>query len=265
MILFALALLLAALLAGPWVVRAYWVRKSSNPVRRGVARAGELGCFSCHGSLGSSGLKDPGAESLEVPAWSGGMYMMYVKNDHDIQHYVLEGSVPKVEGGQGSAGTPPPRAAVAMPAFRGMLSGSDLDDLTAAYKVLSQMVDPPAGSPMERGFQLARTWSCFSCHGAGGSGGAPNPGSLTGFIPGWYGADFKDLVRDRGEFDSWVRRGRLDRLQAKPLAAYFLSHQRISMPAYQRFSPSELDDLWAYFRWLGETGGGSREGKEPKS
>jgi len=256
-----LALLLAATVAGPWLFQVYWGRRSSNPVRRGIARAQALGCTSCHGHLGSSGVKDPGAESLEVPAWSGGMSMMYVRNDADIHRYILEGSVPTLER-PAEGGGPPPRPAVAMPSFRSVLSGSDLDDLTAAFRLLAGMVTPPEGSPAALGRELARQWQCFSCHGPGGSGGLPNPGSFAGFIPGWYGPDFGDLVRTRGEFNDWILKGRNQRLDANPLAARFLSRQRIQMPAYARFAATDLDHLWAYTRWLEQTAGGVRSEEE---
>ena len=261
-ILSGLALILVALLAGPWVFQIYWAQRSSNPVRRGVVRARELGCFSCHGNLGTAGLKDPGGDNLEVPAWNGGMSMMYVQNDSDIHHYILEGSIPKVESPD--ANGKPVQAAVAMPSFRRVLKGSDLEDLTAAFKVLSAMVSPSAGSPEERGLSLARTWGCFSCHGPNGSGGLPNPGSFAGFIPGWYGPDFHDTVRDRTEFDDWVHEGRIARFDSNPLAARFMTRQRIQMPAYRRFSTADLDDLWATTRWLEETDGGSRPGRNAK-
>ncbi|MCI0568610.1 MAG: cytochrome c [Acidobacteria bacterium] len=264
-ILSGLALILVALVAGPWVFQIYWAHRSSNPVRRGVVRARELGCFSCHGNLGTAGLKDPGGDNLEVPAWNGGMSMMYVQNDSDIQRYILDGSIPKVASPDPStASGTPPKAEVAMPAFRSALRGSDLADLTAAFKVLAAMVSPPSGSPEERGFNQARTWGCFSCHGPNGSGGLPNPGSFAGFIPGWYGPDFHDTVRDRSEFDAWVREGRIARFESNPVAARFTARQRIQMPAYRRFSPGDLDDLWAYARWLEETDGGTRAGRDAK-
>ena len=259
------ALLLGALLSGPWILRSFWARRSSNPVRRGVARAAELGCFSCHGVQGSSGIPDPGSKDLSVPSWSGGMYMMYVKDDRDIQRYILKGSVPKVERSDDQpADAPPPRAAVGMPAYRDAVKGTDLQDLTAAYKVLSGMVSPPSGSPAERGLALATQWKCFSCHGPGGSGGFPNPGSFAGFIPGWYGADFKDLVRDRGEFDSWVSRGTLKRLTDNRAASYFMSRQKLGMPDYRSFTDADLEALWSYTRWLADTGGGTSAAREER-
>lgn len=253
----SLALLLLALLAAPWLVRAYWTVHSSNPVRRGVARARGLGCFSCHGEQGRSGIKDPGALDLAVPAWSGGLYMMYVNNDDDIRRYILNGSTPKVESREGLAGRPP-EAAVAMPSFREALKGRDLEDLVAAFKVLSGMSGLPSDSAEERGYQLARTWGCFSCHGPGGAGGLPNPGSFTGFIPGWYGADFRDLVRGKEEFTTWIREGGIPRLTRNPLSAHFIRRQRVLMPRYRNLESEQLDDLWAYVRWLEKTGGGVR-------
>jgi hypothetical protein len=248
-------LLLLLLLTGPWLVRAGWGWRSSNPVRRGVRRARELGCFACHGDLGGSGVKDPGARDLEVPAWSGGMYMMYVKGDEDVRRFILDGSTPKVESRQGFAGHPP-QAAISMPSYRGQLQGKDLEDLVAAYKILSGMAGPPPDGPEGRGFQTARTLGCFSCHGPGGSGGFPDPGSFAGFIPGWYGADFHDLVRGKEEFVSWIRDGGIPRLDGNPLARYFLRRQRIGMPRYRSLESAAVEDLWAYVKWLDKTGGG---------
>src|SRR5262249_422312 len=98
-------------------------------------------------------------------------------------------------------------------------------------------------------------WGCLSCHGPGGSGGLPNPGSFTGFIPGWYGPDYRDLVRGREEFNRWVRSGAIPRLTRNRLASHFILNQRSKMPAYRNLTPSQLDDLWAYVVWLGRTGG----------
>jgi hypothetical protein len=184
------------------------------------------------------------------------MYMMYVKNDDDIRRFILHGSTPKVESRQAYPGLPP-KAAISMPSYGGQLEGKDLEDLVAAYKVLSGMSGPAPDSAEERGFQAARTWGCFSCHGPGGSGGLPNPGSFTGFIPGWYGADFHDLVRGKEEFVSWIREGSIPRLDRNPLARYFIRRQRIDMPRYRSLESQALEDLWAYVRWLDSTGGGT--------
>lgn len=246
--------LVVVAVASPWIVPAYWSARSTNPVRRGVKRAAELGCFSCHGSLGSHGIPDPGTHDAGVPDWSGGVWMMHVENDQEIRDYILTGSTP--EQRHGSTGHDHETAAIEMPAYENVLAGSDLEDLVAAFKVLSGMSVPPAGSSARRGHDVARTWECFSCHGPAGSGGLPNPASFTGFIPGWYGADFQDLVRNRQEFDEWILEGTLSRLENHAIASFFIRRQRVSMPAYGQMREDELDDLWAYAEWLRETGGG---------
>jgi len=254
----AAVLALVGVLAGPALIRCYWASHASNPVRRGVHRARELGCFSCHGDLGRAGLKDPGAKDKAVPAWSGGVWMMYVENDDQIRRLILNGSA-RFEGEEReSEEAKEERRAIQMPPFREALRGHDLEDLTAAFHVLSEMTRPPSDSPAARGYALAKDWGCFACHGPGGSGGLPNPGSFTGFIPGWYGPDFKDMVRSRGEFDAWVRNGSIPRLVNNRVAAHFIHRQRLQMPPYAVLTGAERDDLWAYAGWLGRTNGGIR-------
>jgi len=231
--------LLAA--SAPWIVPAYWRNRSSNPVRRGVVLADDLGCFTCHGELGGGGLPDPQLPA-GVPAWSSGEWMMHVENDADIRRIILE-------GGESDGAIP-------MPAYADVIDSDDLTNLVAAFKVVSGMTGPPRGSPARAGFEVARKWNCFACHGAGASGGLPNPRSFSGFIPGWYGADFEDLVRDRNEFDEWIKAGTIPRLANHAIASFFIKRQRIAMPAYPELTPQQLDDLWSYAQWLSETNGG---------
>lgn len=239
----AVVLVAAAASALP-LVRGYWRARSSNPVRRGIAVAERSGCFSCHGPMGSSGIPDPGSGE-DVPQWSGGVFMMYVKDPDEVRRYVKEGKVDR-DG----------KAAIGMPAFGDVLSEREIEDAVAAFLVLSGMKRPPDGSPEARGRQVARDHRCESCHAPGGAGGRPNPGSFTGFIPGWYGADFEDLVRNRAEFDDWITKGKIPRLEGNPLARHFTERQRLKMPEYAAMSKEDLDALWAYAQWLGETRGG---------
>ena len=251
--------LLAAIVAVslPVLLRAWWSMRASNPVRRGVRLARDLGCFSCHGPLGAGGLADPTATIGEVPAWSGGTWMMYVNSDEQIRQFILDG-VSHARRESPAAAAERERLTIRMPAYRGWVDDRDVDDLVAAFKVLSRMSAPAEGSAARRGLALAERWGCAACHGPAGSGGLANPGSFAGFVPGWYGADFGDLVRDRAEFDAWIREGSIPRLTERPLASYYLERQRLRMPAYRDLATGELDDLWAYVQWLGETGGGHR-------
>jgi cytochrome c553 len=243
-------------LAGP-ALRQYWSARAANPVRRGVALARDLGCFACHGDAGGAGIPDPGGDDLAVPAWSGGLWMMYVEDDDEIREFILDG-VSRARAESRSGREERERMAIAMPAYRSILGPRETEDLVAAFRVLSGMSRPPSGTPEGRGHDLARSWGCFSCHGPGGCGGRPNPGSLAGFVPGWYGPDFDDLVRDRGEFDTWIREGRIPRLDAHPVGSLFLERQRLRMPPYRGLTDADLDDLWAYVAWLEQTGGGVR-------
>ncbi|MBD3868741.1 MAG: c-type cytochrome [Acidobacteria bacterium] len=252
----ALALALILALASPAIIHGFWKVRSSNPVRRGIVSARELGCFRCHGALGQGGVPDPGKPDENIPAWNGGVWMMYVKNDDAIRKYIREGTVHAHEHGDEQGGGAGHRG-IEMPAYGNMLDDGELNDLVATFKVLSGMSVTPAGSPARRGADLARKWNCFSCHGPAGSGGLPNPGSFAGFIPGWYGADFNDLVRDREEFEAWIREGSIKRLSLHPLASIFIKRQKVLMPAYAELTVEEVDDLWAYAQWLAETSGGS--------
>lgn len=255
----AVVVLLGGVVASfPGLVRLYWRRASANPVRLGIERATELGCFHCHGPLGSRGIPDPAGEELEVPQWSGGMWMMYVQSEEEIREFILDG-ISRKRAASESAKKELEAARIKMPAFREYLRGNDLDNLVAAYIVLSGMVRPPESTPARRGYELSRQASCFSCHGPGGCGGLPNPGSFTGFIPGWYGKDFEDLVRSKEEFDAWVREGKIERLEKSWLARRFTGGQRVKMPAYKELSEEELNELWEYVRWLGKTRGGTSQ------
>jgi len=189
------------------------------------------------------------------------MWMMYVEDEDDIRRYILEGRPERAEGQEREHGGDDHERhpdAIAMPAYGDVINESELEDLVATFKVLSGMIGPARGTSAKAGHDLAREWKCFSCHGAAGSGGLPNPGSFTGFIPGWFGADFNDLVGDRSEFDAWIRDGTIPRLSGHPIAKYFLARQRVTMPAYREITPDQLDTLWAYAQWLRETDGGHR-------
>ena len=208
--------LLVVLGASPWLVRTYWAARDSNPVRRGLDRAAELGCFSCHGSLGQRGLPDPGVDDLDVPTWQKLATSRSLRDDSAIREAIVRGSFP-----------PHDDPAIEMPAFESVLDGSDLDDLVAAFRVLSGKSVPASGSRARRGLDRAFEWRCFQCHGFAGSGGIANPRSFSGSIPGWYGPAFDDLVRNRDEFNEWILTGSLSRIDGHAIASYFTRRQRV--------------------------------------
>jgi hypothetical protein len=109
------------------------------------------------------------------------------------------------------------------------------------------------------GWKAADRLGCFGCHGPGGIGGSPNPGSFKGHIPSWDGKEFPELVRDDAELREWILDGHPKRLWGNPAARMFLERQMIQMPPYRRcISATQTEQLVAYFQWL-------RKGSEKKS
>lgn len=222
-----------------------------NAIQRGRRLAGELGCFACHGPGGRGGVANPGSKTGEVPSYHEGTPMMFAHGDDDLRAYILDGA-PAAKAERPSYRAEMAAQAIRMPAFRGVVSEAEVDALVAFIRAASGLLEPPDG-PAARGAELAIANGCFACHGDMGSGGLPNPGSLKGYIPGFGGADYDELVRDDAELRGWIAEGNIPRLRDDPLAAYFLDRQRIKMPAYERFlSAEEIEAVAAYVRWLAE-------------
>ena len=243
-----LILAVAGAAAAQPTARAWWRWKESNPVRRGAALAARSGCHACHGPGGTGGLPDP-ALGEEVPAWDGGVPMMYVSGPNEVREYIRDG-VSHQRAASASARAERDRAAILMPAYRDGLDDDQVDDLVAYFMAVSRMesIPDPAAS---RGRNLVARHRCDACHGAGGAGGIPNPGSLTGDVPGWLGDEFAELVRDEDELRHWILDGGIERLGRDRIARFFLSRQRLQMPAYRdALTAEDIDAVVAYIRWV---------------
>src|SRR5207248_2210832 len=118
-----------------------------------------------------------------------------------------------------------------MPAYRDVLTAAQVDDLVAFLRAASGLIAPDEERAV-RGAELATQLSCFTCHGPLGAGGTPNPRSLKGYVPAFWGADFDDLVRDDAELRAWIAKGEIPRLAEHPIASRFLRRQVIKKPAY---------------------------------
>ena len=167
----------------------------STPVMRGHALARKLGCFACHGPGGTGGVPNPGSDEGEVPAWDGGMAMMYVENEKEIREWILYGAPRRLwkdgkkpsgnehgqhehggdahHGGDGDGehaaeGDEDRGHLIPMPGYEGLLSEGELNDLVAYYKAVSAYDDPPSVKA-QKGYEVASQKGCFGCHGPGGS------------------------------------------------------------------------------------------------
>jgi mono/diheme cytochrome c family protein len=227
------------LLAPPYASRA----------QHGRELAAQLGCFSCHGPGGRGGVPNPGSETKQVPSFREGTIMMYAHDDQELREYILDGA-PAKKLAQTSYRAAQAKQMLRMPAFRDFVGDADVAALVAYLRAASGLL-VPADEPAARGADLALTYGCFECHGEMGAGGVPNPGSLKGYIPGFGGADYEELVRGDGELRAWIADGGVARLRDDQLASFFLQRQRIQMPAFKdRLSTGDVDALVAYVRWL---------------
>lgn len=237
----ALALVLAAF---PWGCRRLLWRWELNPVLRGRLLAQSEGCVACHGPSFAEAIPNPGSRWETVPKLGGGNAFMYVHDPGEIAEMIRLGA-PRDWLDSAEIRERLENQRLRMPAFS-HLSDREVADLVA-YVQAADGFQLPDDAAVSAGREIAREQGCTACHGVEGSGGLPNPGSLGGFIPGFAGRNFPDLVEDEEEFREWVRTGTSERLEANPVVRWFWSRQQISMPAYREaLTHEELEQLWAW-------------------
>lgn len=216
---------------------------------RGRRVAVRLGCFGCHGPDGVGGVANPGSKEGEVPAFVEQTQMMYVRGPEELREYVLDGA-PARRRDDAEYRADVEASALHMPAYRGFLTGVELDDLVAWLRAASGQIVPEEALAA-RGAALAVELDCFSCHGALGAGGVANPGSFKGYVPGFWGTDFDELVENDAELRGWITDGRVPRIAEHPVGGRFLERQKLQMPAYGRhLDTAALDALVAYVQWI---------------
>jgi len=281
------ALMLGGLAA--WGFFNYSRAPKLTPELRGYQLAEQLGCHGCHGPRGAGGVPNIGASEGEIPAWDGGMAMMYVKDEKEIREWILDGrpwrlamrdslnaraeqeqrdAARRAADSTGASQSnvrddaehmlsqkmashndQAPRPPLHMPAYRGVINDAQLEDLVAYYKVIADFSDMPEAA--RAGYHAARDLGCFGCHGPGGLITANNPRSFKGYIPPWRGADYKDLVRSDDELKQWILNGRIDRLKNNRPALFFTRRQVIKMPAYRGVATdSTLAAVMDYVKWV---------------
>lgn len=110
------------------------------------------------------------------------------------------------------------------------------------------------------GEALAREYHCFQCHGSLGQGGFANARSLKGYVPGYFGNDFRALTRngDPKSVGQWIRHGRDSAIVERPftgkIAEFFFEREEVSMPKYRSLQPDQIETLTAYVIALNEFG-----------
>jgi mono/diheme cytochrome c family protein len=246
-------LLLLLVIETAWLVyapvRDVAIQVERDPIRRGREVAARAGCFNCHGSSGRGGVPNPGSKVDAVPGFQEQTPMMFVHNDQEIREYILDGG-PAAKLKRESYRAEMESQAIRMPAFRTWLKNDEIEALVAYIRATSGLLLPD-DPDLARGEELMHKTGCFACHGEMGSGGLPNPGSFKGYVPGFLGPDFVDLVQNDDELGEWIRHGTIKRLKQHPIASRFLERQRIKMPAYvDHLSEWEIAAVMKYVRWL---------------
>lgn len=138
----------------------------------------------------------------------------------------------------------------------------DCNDILAFFKVIKLRNSFPTRSnitysnPLIDGERLARQYYCFQCHGELGQGGYPNNGSLKGYIPGYFGNDFRQLTNNGNllSIKKWIFYGVEHELLDRPIegriAKFFLTNQSIHMPQFSSLTEQELTTLVHYVSLL---------------
>lgn len=237
----ALLLALAALPLTRWAL----ARRELNPVLRGRLLAAEQGCVTCHWPWAQREIPNPGSRWSSVPLLAHGNARMYASDRAEIEQFIRFGAprawlddptvVDRLDGQQ-----------LRMPAYDDKLSDTEIADLVAFASAVER-VELPGDEPIAEGRRLAWKHGCLVCHGVEGSGGLANPGSLGGFVPGFLGGNFPDMVRDEEEFRQWIVDGTSSRAEGNAIIRFFLRRQRISMPAYgDSLGDEEIGRIWAW-------------------
>jgi mono/diheme cytochrome c family protein len=103
--------------------------------------------------------------------------------------------------------------------------------------------------PVERGARVAHAVGCFTCHGAGGAHGIPDPGHALGDVPTWNGGLLTMYVDNEGEIAEWILDGMPARIRKDKDQQRARAGAKILMPAFRSaLSASEARDLVAYVK-----------------
>lgn len=110
------------------------------------------------------------------------------------------------------------------------------------------------------GEQLARKYHCFNCHGQLGQGGFRNSRSFKGYVPGYFGKDFR-ILTENATTDSvrqWIMYGVDPAILNKPIlgriAKAFFDRQAIRMPSFKSLESEEIEILVNYVIALNQYG-----------
>ncbi len=239
---------LGFVLALPSLVHGLLWHWEQSPVLRGSELAESAGCLGCHDPVAGLEIPNPGSSWGAIPWFEPGGVMMSAEGRQEIEEFIRYGA-PLAWLDDPALTLDMEAQLIRMPAYEQRLGEREIDDLVA-WSMAVEGIDLPKGDPsVPAGRRLARKHGCVSCHGIEGAGGVPNPGSLGGFVPGFRGENFADLVRDEAEFREWVLEGTSQRLESYAWIRFFWERQTLQMPAYRgHLDDEEVSHLWSWIQ-----------------
>jgi mono/diheme cytochrome c family protein len=230
-----------------------------SPTHRGARAALKAGCFACHGGFDAPASINP-VRGGDAPDTVPSM-IRERQSLEEIRQWIEDGISEEKVASEAHLRTRDSRV-LEMPAYRDRLSAREIEDLVGFVALMQYRDAVSRLGPASEGERLAREQACFTCHGELGQGGVENPGSLKGYVPGFFGNDFRALTRngDREDIREWIRDGVSRYVWNQGFAGiypgrYFTERQAIRMPAYgDSLSDAEVETLTDYLLELMELG-----------
>ncbi|HEU4365599.1 MAG TPA: c-type cytochrome, partial [Candidatus Krumholzibacteria bacterium] len=104
---------------------------------RGRRTAARLGCFGCHGPGGMIGMANAGSFKGYIPPWRGKDFAELVRNDAELRSWILDGKIARFES-NAIARFFTRRQVIQMPAYRDVVTDTEVDDIVAYIQELSK-------------------------------------------------------------------------------------------------------------------------------
>jgi mono/diheme cytochrome c family protein len=122
-----------------------------------------------------------------------------------------------------------------------------------AYPWASDLVFQREESDAARGRRLAGELGCFNCHGPGGRGGVPNPGSKWDSVPSFHEGTPMMFVANDADIRAYILDGAPGAKRQRESYQKEIAAQAIRMPAYRGWiAERDVDALVAYVRAASE-------------
>ncbi len=95
-----------------------------------------------------------------------------------------------------------------MAAYDDRVGTRSFDQLVLGTEIFAGLIAVSDEAEVRIGLTIAGEMGCFDCHGPMGAGGVANPGTVSGQVPGFYGASFDQQSESLDGIEGMIRDGR---------------------------------------------------------